>query len=578
MARDEKPNLPIRMNPEHLPPAVGLSGFELDMYRVQKNLYPAAPAAEDMPSGFSMRDVLMPLFRHKFMILFLFVLCSLASFLYVSSVPDTYVSEARIMYSEKVRDMVVNPTGEGGSFLTSDNHAMSNSGRAEMSILQSTKLAEQVVEQIGAERLLSAPAATSQAPQTMSVGWNYEQLNWFGRSLYWAAQAKTRLVKALNLTPPDLDSKQQAMMAFTRNLTVRPESPGSPILIISYSALNPKLAQDVLNSLMQSYEKTHNDLNRVANPAIFEKQMHEAETKLKEKQDQLAAERKKMGIVSLDAQKEMYVRELEDLKAKLDETQRQMQSANIQVTALSETLKKPTNPEQLTPGDARDPALDSLRQKIVDLRMQQIDLGKRYKAGSTPMRNLDDQIAELEGMMKKQATSSVKFSDPVRRQQELDLLNRKVELQVSQAHAEALSNALDKTRTEMNQLLANEMSIKRLEAEVENAYSDMQQSRKSYQIAKQADLFNNEASSNLMVMQDPTLPPISAKDPKKLLAILIFGMFAGLFGGGAMAFMMDFLNHTIRTNEDVEKWLGLPVLTAMPLARKHLPELREDVL
>jgi capsular polysaccharide biosynthesis protein len=44
---------------------------------------------------------------------------------------------------------------------------------------------------------------------------------------------------------------------------------------------------------------------------------------------------------------------------------------------------------------------------------------------------------------------------------------------------------------------------------------------------------------------------------------VILGFFLGLFGGVALAFFCEFLDNTIKTNEDVDKHLGVPVLATV---------------
>ncbi|MBW2058458.1 MAG: hypothetical protein JRJ26_13275 [Deltaproteobacteria bacterium] len=51
--------------------------------------------------------------------------------------------------------------------------------------------------------------------------------------------------------------------------------------------------------------------------------------------------------------------------------------------------------------------------------------------------------------------------------------------------------------------------------------------------------------------------------PKKRLNVLIGG-FLGLMAGVGMAFLLEFLNPVFRTREDVDQFLGLPVLATLP--------------
>jgi capsular polysaccharide biosynthesis protein len=67
--------------------------------------------------------------------------------------------------------------------------------------------------------------------------------------------------------------------------------------------------------------------------------------------------------------------------------------------------------------------------------------------------------------------------------------------------------------------------------------------------------------SNVSIVQPPTLPFEPIK-PKKRLN-LAFGIFLGIFGGIGLAFVQEFFDDTLKTNEDIEKRLELPVLATI---------------
>ena len=54
---------------------------------------------EERPSGFTLRDALYIVFRHKWTISIIFVLCSLAGLVVALLMPDVYLSEAEVIVS-----------------------------------------------------------------------------------------------------------------------------------------------------------------------------------------------------------------------------------------------------------------------------------------------------------------------------------------------------------------------------------------------------------------------------------------------------------------------------------------------
>jgi len=67
---------------------------------------------------------------------------------------------------------------------------------------------------------------------------------------------------------------------------------------------------------------------------------------------------------------------------------------------------------------------------------------------------------------------------------------------------------------------------------------------------------------NVQVIDAATVPdtPVS---PRKVLNTVVAAV-VGLIVGIALAFMFEYFDNSIRTPEDVERHLGLPVLTVIP--------------
>lgn len=67
---------------------------------------------------------------------------------------------------------------------------------------------------------------------------------------------------------------------------------------------------------------------------------------------------------------------------------------------------------------------------------------------------------------------------------------------------------------------------------------------------------------NVQVIDEAKVPERPVK-PRKLLNIVISGILGVMIGFGVV-FLQEYLDNTIKTPEDVEKYLGLPVLGTIP--------------
>ncbi|MGM0804988.1 MAG: YveK family protein [Bacillota bacterium] len=84
-----------------------------------------------------------------------------------------------------------------------------------------------------------------------------------------------------------------------------------------------------------------------------------------------------------------------------------------------------------------------------------------------------------------------------------------------------------------------------------------------------SDTFSKEVPSIMKVDNVKILAPAVLKDnpspikPKPLLNIAI-ALVVGLMAGVGIAFLLEYLDNTIKTEEDIQKVLGLPVLGSIP--------------
>jgi capsular exopolysaccharide synthesis family protein len=81
---------------------------------------------------------------------------------------------------------------------------------------------------------------------------------------------------------------------------------------------------------------------------------------------------------------------------------------------------------------------------------------------------------------------------------------------------------------------------------------------------------------NVWVVEKAEKPEFPIK-PRKTLNILL-GIIVGIFGGIGLAFFIDYLDNTIKSPEDVETRLGVPVLGVVPLLETKEENIEEIIL
>lgn len=129
------------------------------------------------------------------------------------------------------------------------------------------------------------------------------------------------------------------------------------------------------------------------------------------------------------------------------------------------------------------------------------------------------------------------------------------------------------------QILLTQAQLAELKAKYTDDHPDVQavksqlallEASRNREIDRVVRSFRTELSgqfrpNNVRVVDDPVLPQHPVR-PRKRLALAL-GLVGGLVLGGLAALGLETIDQTIRTHDDVERRLGLPLLGHIPLAR-----------
>lgn len=131
---------------------------------------------------------------------------------------------------------------------------------------------------------------------------------------------------------------------------------------------------------------------------------------------------------------------------------------------------------------------------------------------------------------------------------------------------------LDMTAKELNEIVtvSNETN-----SQVVNVAVEDKDPHKSAKIANTiAQVFKEQIPSimsvnNVSILTKADVPKdISPIKPKPLLNVAI-ALVVGLMAGVGLAFLLEYLDNTIKTEQDIEKVLGLPVLGVITTISEH---------
>jgi uncharacterized protein involved in exopolysaccharide biosynthesis/Mrp family chromosome partitioning ATPase len=229
----------------------------------------------------------------------------------------------------------------------------------------------------------------------------------------------------------------------------------------------------------------------------------------------------------------------------------QVDNLQQELTAAQTELRDRKNEYQMTSVSGRKSVLenskDALRQKIFDLSLQESELQSRYTDAYPPLMEIRRQKQEaaeaLMGLPGAAGAGNVAGSSSA-----------------TKANGSQLARELAMLNEQDYQLSQLERNVELLEGKYRMHVEKLEQARVN-------DAMGRDRLTNVKVAQAATL--VRKPDAPKKQLLFALGLILATAGAIALAFLSEMLDQTLRTTDQVEAQLGLPVLLSLPRRKQH---------
>ena len=349
----------------------------------------------------------------------------------------------------------------------------------------------------------------------------------------------------------DAGSQQRLIRTFADNLEVKAER-DTTILNLAFSSPDPALARDAVNTLIRSFIAWQMDKKvgaaGLANEQL-QKQVEVARIRLEKSEADLNSFAQKAGIVSLDSRMNLIYKQLEEINTALAQAHAQ----RLGKEALDRQAKEAGVSSM--PIVIENELIQQLRQQYVELVSQYEDLLVVFKPDYPEAKRLkakvDDvaaKIAAEEGRIQKAISNdylaAVKNEEALQKQAEV-----------------AKTKALElNDKATQYQILAREVETNK------GIHQSLLQRVKEIDATVGSDISNIQVVDHALLPVDPDKPRI------KLNLLLAIGI--GLMLGVAAAFLLEFLDNTVKSMDEISDRFGITILGVLPEAEeKHREKL-----
>lgn len=251
---------------------------------------------------------------------------------------------------------------------------------------------------------------------------------------------------------------------------------------------------------------------------------------------------------SLPNQKEEIKNRLLQFNTKLAEAQSQAISNQVESEEMRRIYKNPELIDSL-PGIQNHRVIGDLKNKLVEAKTKLSELNGKYLPAHPTMRSIRDQVESIERALKIELSASIRKSE-----------RETQSLQRTQEGLKAAIAVEKKQEGQLNKLSIEYDRLKRESDTNEQLYNMVTNRMKEINLAGMVQI------NNIHVLGQAEAPPGPFRPSwaKNLLIALALGLFFSL----GSVILMDLLDNTIKSKEDVEKFLRLPFLGSMPVIIK----------
>ncbi|WP_242672915.1 GumC family protein [Azotobacter chroococcum] len=338
--------------------------------------------------------------------------------------------------------------------------------------------------------------------------------------------------------------------AFMERISITPVGKSQLVKVeveMADARLAARAANAMANGFIESQMEATMQMSMTATHWMHTR-LDELKIKLKEAEDRLQAFREKENLVDVDGVATISAAELSATSDRMIDARRQRAEAESLYRQVQASRSAGWERLATIPAVLGDPLIQQFKANEAKAQSKVDELSKRY----------GDRHPTMEAARTELAAASASL----RGQVEQVIAGIERNYQMAAANEGSLRASVETNKAQLQNISRKEFKLRDLQREVEanRALYDTFLSRLKETTAT-ADL----ESANARVVDQAVVPTLPIK-PKKALIVAIAGLLA-LFAGIGLSLLLDALNNTFKSTEDVENKLNMPVLGILPLVK-----------
>jgi polysaccharide biosynthesis transport protein len=311
---------------------------------------------------------------------------------------------------------------------------------------------------------------------------------------------------------------------------------------IAFHTPDPQLSARLADAHAEGYIRRGIELRTRAHEEaqrFLEERLVELKDRVEKSEAVLNRYRRHKGIISLNDKENIVVDRLTDLNRRLTEAEAERIDIEGQVRLIHK------GHDVSLPAVINNPLVQSLTRELARLEGEQAHLASLFKSDYPRLAQLQAQVGEARKRLQREIQRVVAGLDSA--YQAANAKERKLRTEMEEQKVAALQL---KDASVNYAILVREVDTNR------QLYDSTLQRMKEMGVAAELRASNVSIIDKAEVPRQPSSPKIGNN--------LLMGMFLGLMGGVGLACLREYLDNTLKTAEEAERYLGLPNLAVIP--------------
>ncbi len=471
----------------------------------------------------TLRDIVSVLFRQRWPMLvsFVFVVIALA----VSGVwIPKYEAQMKILALRQRSDEMVTPAANAPAQFSSDQVSEEDLN-SEVELLNSDDLLRKVV------------LASGLAGNSVSSSGGDNEVN--------VARAVRKLSKGLKIEP-----------ILKTN-----------VISVSYQARDPETAAKVLRALAAAYMEKHLEVHHPSGELkFFDQQAAQYQNGLTQAQAKLTDFTKETGVVSAELERDSDLQQADAFDSTAGQAQTAMLETEQRIRALQAELQsiKPRITTEVRNSD-NPQLLEQLKSTLLNLQLKKTELLTKYEPTYPLVQEVDQQIADATSAIKAEESKPIRDEtsdqNPDYQWVQAELTKDQTDLSGLKARAATASAISAKYHDDAERLGQNEIEQDNLQQAAKTDEANYLLYVQKREEARISDALDQRGILNVSLAEQPIVPALPKRSPLSVafLTLLLAGAFSL-----STAFVLDVMDPTFRTPDELATYLETPVLAALP--------------